>query len=74
MDLSKASSSLPYNLLIAKLNAYAFANRVYNYLAFRKRIAKLSDVHCLLQEILSRVPRASILRLLMQFAVSYGGL
>lgn len=64
--------------MIAKLNAYAFANRVvmfvYNYLAFRKRRAKLSHVHCLLQEILPRVPRASILHLLMQFAVSYGGL
>ena len=54
-DLSKAFDCLPYNLLIAKLNAYGFDNNVlrfvYDYLTYRKQRTKISDTYSSWQEI-----------------------
>ena len=59
----KAFDCLPHNLLIAKLNAYGFDNKVvrfvYDYLTSRKQRTKLSDTYSSWQEILSGVPQDS---------------
>ena len=64
-DLSKAFDCLPYNLLIAKLNAYGFDNNavrfVYDYLTSRKQRSKMSDAYSSWQEILLGVPQGSML-------------
>ena len=56
-DLSKAFDCLPLNLLIAKLNAYGFDNKVvrftYDYLTFRKQRTEISNTYSSWQEILS---------------------
>ena len=68
-DLSKAFGCLPYNLLIAKLNAYGFDNKpvkfVYDYLTSRKQRTKISDTYSWWQEILLGVSQGSILRPLL---------
>ena len=64
-DLSKAFGCLPHNLLIEKLNAYGFDNKVvrfvYDYLTSRKQRTKISDTYSSWQEILSGVLQGSIL-------------
>ena len=64
-DISKGFDCLPHNLLIAKLNAYGFDNKVvrfvYDYPTFRKQRTKISDTYCSWQEIISGVPQGSIL-------------
>ena len=64
-DLLKAFDCLQHNLLIAKLNAYGFDNKVvrfvYDYLTSRKQRTKIFDTYISWQEILSGVPQGSIL-------------
>ena len=64
-ELSKTFECLAHNLLIAKLNAYGFDNEavrfVYNYIASRKKITKISDTYSSWHEILWGVPQDSIL-------------
>ena len=65
-DLSKAFDGLPYDLLIAKLNAYAFSlpalRLVLSYLPNRKQRTKINSNFSSWEEILFGVPQGSILR------------
>ena len=64
-DLSKAFNCLPYELIIAKLNAYGFnlpaAKIMHSYLSHRKQCTKVNHAYSSWQEILSGVPQGSIL-------------
>ena len=63
-DLSKAFDCIPHDLLIAKLEAYGFDNYtiryVYSYLKNRKQCVKINNTYIDLLDIISGVPRGSI--------------
>ena len=64
-DLSKALACLNHELLIAKLNAYAFIlpalKLIHNYLSNRKQKVQVNDSYSLSRDILSGVLQGSIL-------------
>ena len=68
-DLSKAFVCLPRELLIAKLDAYAFDKSslklVHSYLSNRKQRVKINDKYSSWSKILFGVPQRSILRPLL---------
>ena len=68
-DISKAFYSLSHDLLIAKLNAYGFSlpalKLVHSYLSNRKQRTKINNAYSSWKEILSGVPRGSILGLIL---------
>ena len=70
-DLSKAFDCLPYNCILAKLNAYRFSLPTYmiqNYLANRKQRIKINDSYSPWSDILFGIPQGSILgSLLFQY-------
>ena len=65
MDLSKAFDCIPHDLLIAKLNAYAFDRKslvfFYSYLKRRKQCVNLNNIQSTFQTLLSGVLQGSIL-------------
>ena len=65
MDLSKAFDCLPHDLLVVKLEAYGFDNKVLKlmlfYLSGRKQCVKIRNSFSLLKLILSGIPQGSIL-------------
>ena len=65
MDLSKAFDCLPYDLLIAKLEAYGLDHElvklVYSYLKDRKQAVKFKGFVGILKSIISVLPQGSIL-------------
>ena len=65
MDLFKAYDCIPYDLLIAKLTTYGFANSslqvIYSYLSGRKRRAKIGSTCSDWLDIASGVPQGSII-------------
>ena len=68
-DLSKASNSLSYELLVAKLVAYGVeissVRLVYDYLTNRKQRSKIGNNYSSWRDILSGVPQGSILASLL---------
>ena len=66
MDLSKAYSCLPLDLLIAKLDAYGLdtpsLNLVNNYLRFRKHRKKIDSSYSDWANVTRGIPQISILR------------
>ena len=64
-DLSKAFVCLPHNLLIVKLDVYAFKNDalylISKYFNNRKQRVKINPSFSSFQNIISRVPRGSLL-------------
>ena len=68
-DLSKAFDCIPYDLLLANLDAYCF-NRdtvayIYSYLKNRKQCVKINGTQSYLGDIISGVPQGSILGLIL---------
>ena len=65
MDLSKAFDCLPYDLLIAKLQAYGFGMKclrfIYGYLSGRKQRVKIGSTFTNWFDIVSGVPQGSVL-------------
>ena len=65
MDLSKVFDCIPYDLLIAKMEAYGFSEDFltfsYSYLKRRKQSVNINNVHSMFQILLSSVPQGSIL-------------
>ena len=65
MDLSKTFDCIPYNLLIAKLNAYGFCEKtvtlIYSYLNRRKQNIKIENFGSDFLTLLSGVPQRFIL-------------
>ena len=65
MDLSKASNSIPHDLLIAKIYAYCFSINslvlFYSYLKGRKQNVKMNNTHSIFQILLSGAPQGSLL-------------
>ena len=65
MDLSKAFDCLPYDLLIAKLEAYGFSNSslllIYDYLSGRKQRVKIGTEYSTWMNIKLGVPQGSVL-------------
>ena len=65
MDLSKAFDCLPYDLLIAKLEAYGFGMNclrfIHSYLSGRKQRVKIGSTHTDWLDIVSGVPQSSVL-------------
>ena len=65
MDLFKAFDCMPYDLLIAKLNAYGFDRKslvfFYSYLKRRKQYINLNNIQSTFKARLSGVPQGSIL-------------
>ena len=65
IDLSKAFDALPYDLLIAKLNAYGFSKQalkiILSYLSGRKQCVKNKSLLSFLRLVKSGVPQESIL-------------
>ena len=65
MDLSKAFDALNHELLIAKLYAYGFAKNalgfIYSYLTQRWQRTKINTYFSTWTELLSGVPRGSVL-------------
>ena len=63
-DLSKAFDCIPYDLLIAKLEASGFDTYairfVYSYLKNRKQCVKINDTYSDLPDIISGVPQGSM--------------
>ena len=68
-DLSKAFDCLPYEPLIAKVNAYDFEKSslklIHSYLSNRKQRVKINGRFSLWSEILFGVPQGSILGFLV---------
>ena len=64
-DLSKAFDCLPYDLLLAKLNAYGFSlpplRLVQSYLSNRKQRTKINSEFSSWEEILFAIPQGSTL-------------
>ena len=64
MNLSKAFDSIPDYLLIAKLAAYGFEEKIllyiYSYLENRKQCANINNMTGNFQKITSGVPQGSI--------------
>ena len=67
MDLSKAFSCVPHDLLTTRLYTYGFGERgvtiVYSYLKWWIKIAKIFDILNTSQSLISNVPQGSILSL-----------
>ena len=67
MDLSKAFECIPYDLLIAKLNAHGFDRKslvfFYSYLKRRKQCVNLNNIQSTFQTLLSWVSQGLILEL-----------
>ena len=65
MDLSKASDSIPHNLLMTKMHAYGFSvdavTFLYSYLKRRKQNVVVSNTHSVFQILLSGFPQSLIL-------------
>ena len=65
MDLFKACDCLPYDLLIAKLEAYGFGMKclrfINSYLSGRKQRVKIGSTFTDWLDILSGVPQGSVL-------------
>ena len=65
MDLSKASDSIPHNLLMTKMHAYGFSidavTFLYSYLKRRKQNVVVSNTHSVFQILLSGFPQGLIL-------------
>ena len=65
MDLSKAFDCLPYDLLIAKLEAYGFGMKclrfINSYLSGRKQRVKIGSTFTDWLDIVSGVPQGSVL-------------
>ena len=68
-DLSKAFNCIPYELLIAKLNAYGFVQEalklIHNYLCDRSQKLKVGTSFSKLLDSLCGVPQWAILRPLL---------
>ena len=64
-NLSKVFDCLPYELIIAKLNAYGFKlpalKLMHSYLSHRKQRTKINHAYSLWDGILFGVPQGSIL-------------
>ena len=64
-DLSKALACLNHELLIAKLNAYAFTlpalKLIHNYLSNRKQRGRVNDSYSFWKDIVFGIPQGSIL-------------
>ena len=62
---SKAFDCIPYDLLIAKLNAHGFGRKslvfLYSYLKLRKQCVNVNNIQSTFQTLLSGVPQGSIL-------------
>ena len=58
MDLSKAFDCIPHDLLIAKLYAYGFSEKVlpFYYLKRRKQNVKINNILSTFQSLISGVP------------------
>ena len=69
LDVSKAFDSIQHDLLIAKVSAYGFSMDTlvftYSYLKRKKQNVKLNDIESLLKLLVSGVPQASILGLIL---------
>ena len=69
MDFSKAFDCVPHDLLVAKLHAYGLSKDgvtfIYSYLKRRKQGVKINDTESIFQILLSGVPQASILGLIL---------
>ena len=69
MDLSKAFECIPYDLLIAKLNAHGFDRKslvfFYSYLKRRKQCVNLNNIQSTFQTLLSWVSQGLILGTLL---------
>ena len=69
MDLSKAFECIPYDLLIAKLNAHGFDRKslvfFYSYLKRRKQCVNLNNIQSTFQTLLSWVSQELILGTLL---------
>ena len=65
MDLSKAFDCISHDLLIAKIHAYGFENQslklIHNYLNGRKQKVKINSKNSMWKEIISGVPKGSVL-------------
>ena len=65
MDLSKAFDTLPYDLIVKKLEDYGgdskVINLVTNYLSDRQQRVRLSGQHSSMKTIMKGVPQGSIL-------------
>ena len=65
MDLSKGFDCIPYDLLIAKLNAYGFDRKslvfFYSYLKRRKQSFNVNNIQSTFQALLSGVSQGSML-------------
>ena len=65
MDLSKAFSCIPHDLLIAKLCAYGFRNKrlkpIFSYLRGRHQRGKINSELSCWKEILDGVPQGTVL-------------
>ena len=65
MDLLKAFSCIPHDLLIAKLHAYVLdfdaVTFLHNYLKHRKQSVKINNISSFFRTILSGVPQGQIL-------------
>ncbi len=65
MDLSKAYDCLPYDILIAELEAYGFDNDslqlIYNYLESQYKRVIIVSFKCSPQKIKIGVPQGSVL-------------
>ena len=69
MDLSKAFDCIPHDLLVAKLHAYGFSmdaiTFIYSYMKRRKQGVKINVTESLFKILLSEVPQAAILGLIL---------
>ena len=69
LDVSKAFDCIQHDLLIAKMSAYGFSMDTlvftYSYLKRKKQNVKLNDIESLLKLLVSGVPQASILGLIL---------
>ena len=69
MDLSKASNTINYELLLAKLNTYGFSKEtlklIFRYLNNRTQRAKINKTFSSWTELLYVVPHGSVLGLIL---------